>query len=193
MVDKPADHRPSFADVMHLQRRPGASGRSFSSASRRAMTRAAELVRGRDRAGGADGRLRAAPPAQSPSAPRVVLRSDPGWRHPDRHRLAPDRSIPSPPLDDAEIVASAVATTPIRIGPSSMTSARSAAQRARPRLHPRRLVHARRPAHLGRRPLHDPGTEGYIELRKYVDIAGRDGTDHLFLVDPRGDALPRLQ
>jgi predicted dehydrogenase len=27
------------------------------------------------------------------------------------------------------------------------------------------------------------GTEGYIELRKYVDIAGRDGTDHLILVD----------
>jgi predicted dehydrogenase len=26
------------------------------------------------------------------------------------------------------------------------------------------------------------GTQGYIELRKYVDIAGRDGTDHLFLV-----------
>lgn len=27
------------------------------------------------------------------------------------------------------------------------------------------------------------GTEGYIELRKYIDIAGRPGTDHLFLVD----------
>ncbi|MDR3476368.1 MAG: Gfo/Idh/MocA family oxidoreductase [Devosia sp.] len=27
------------------------------------------------------------------------------------------------------------------------------------------------------------GTEGTIELRKYVDIAGRDGTDHLFLID----------
>ena len=27
------------------------------------------------------------------------------------------------------------------------------------------------------------GTEGYIELRKYVDIAGREGTDHLFLVN----------
>lgn len=27
------------------------------------------------------------------------------------------------------------------------------------------------------------GTEGYIELRKYVDIAGRSGTDHLFLVN----------
>jgi predicted dehydrogenase len=26
------------------------------------------------------------------------------------------------------------------------------------------------------------GTEGYIELRKYVDIVGREGTDHLFLV-----------
>jgi predicted dehydrogenase len=30
------------------------------------------------------------------------------------------------------------------------------------------------------------GTEGYIELRKYVDIAGRPGGNHLFLVDQRG-------
>jgi predicted dehydrogenase len=30
------------------------------------------------------------------------------------------------------------------------------------------------------------GTEGYIELRKYVDISGRDGGDHLFLVDQQG-------
>ncbi len=27
------------------------------------------------------------------------------------------------------------------------------------------------------------GTEGYIELRKYVDVAGRKGTDHLYLVN----------
>jgi predicted dehydrogenase len=27
------------------------------------------------------------------------------------------------------------------------------------------------------------GTQGYIELRKYVDIAGRAGVDHLFIVD----------
>lgn len=27
------------------------------------------------------------------------------------------------------------------------------------------------------------GTEGYIELRKYVDVAGRPGTDHLYLVN----------
>lgn len=30
------------------------------------------------------------------------------------------------------------------------------------------------------------GTEGYIELRKYVDIAGRDGGNHLFLVNQKG-------
>ena len=30
------------------------------------------------------------------------------------------------------------------------------------------------------------GTEGYIELRKYIDIAGRPGKDHLFLVDQKG-------
>ena len=30
------------------------------------------------------------------------------------------------------------------------------------------------------------GTEGYIELRKYVDIAGREGTNHLFIVDGQG-------
>jgi hypothetical protein len=30
------------------------------------------------------------------------------------------------------------------------------------------------------------GTDGYLELRKYCDIAGRPGTDHLFLVDNRG-------
>jgi predicted dehydrogenase len=29
------------------------------------------------------------------------------------------------------------------------------------------------------------GTEGYIELRKYIDVAGREGTDHLFLVTNR--------
>ena len=30
------------------------------------------------------------------------------------------------------------------------------------------------------------GTEGYIEVRKYVDVAGRPGGDHLFLVDHKG-------
>ena len=30
------------------------------------------------------------------------------------------------------------------------------------------------------------GSEGYLELRKYVDIAGRPGRDHLFVVDADG-------
>ncbi|WP_037155036.1 Gfo/Idh/MocA family protein [Rhizobium freirei] len=30
------------------------------------------------------------------------------------------------------------------------------------------------------------GTEGTIELRKYIDVAGRPGTDHLFLTDRKG-------
>jgi len=30
------------------------------------------------------------------------------------------------------------------------------------------------------------GTQGYIELRKYIDIAGRPGGNHLFLVDQKG-------
>jgi predicted dehydrogenase len=30
------------------------------------------------------------------------------------------------------------------------------------------------------------GTEGYLELRKYIDIAGHDGKDHLFHVDGKG-------
>lgn len=30
------------------------------------------------------------------------------------------------------------------------------------------------------------GTEGYIELRKYIDIGGRPGPNHLFLVDRNG-------
>jgi len=29
------------------------------------------------------------------------------------------------------------------------------------------------------------GTEGYIELRKYIDIAGRKGGNHLFIVDKK--------
>ena len=30
------------------------------------------------------------------------------------------------------------------------------------------------------------GTEGYIELRKYIDVAGRPGADHLFVADKNG-------
>ena len=36
------------------------------------------------------------------------------------------------------------------------------------------------------------GTEGYMELRKYVDVAGRPGRDHLFVVDDAGTRVHRL-
>ena len=61
-----------------------------------------------------------------------------------------------------------------------------AARRSRLRLHPRRLVHARRARHLGRRQVVPAGTEGFIELRKYTDLAGRKGGDHLFLSNRDG-------
>ena len=32
------------------------------------------------------------------------------------------------------------------------------------------------------------GTDGYIELRKYIDIGGQPGSDHLILVDQKGIA-----
>ena len=37
------------------------------------------------------------------------------------------------------------------------------------------------------------GTEGTLEVRKYVDPAGRPGGDHLLLVDSNGDTPHRLQ
>jgi hypothetical protein len=30
------------------------------------------------------------------------------------------------------------------------------------------------------------GTEGYMELRKYIDVAGQPGIDHLIMVDKKG-------
>ena len=84
---------------------------------------------------------------------------------------------------DAAIVASAVANYANPDAAVRGLRRDPAAQRARERLHPGRLVHPGRPCDLGRRRCTILGTEGYIELRKYVDIAGRDGADHLFLVD----------
>jgi hypothetical protein len=33
------------------------------------------------------------------------------------------------------------------------------------------------------------GTEGYLELRKNIDIAGRPGSNHLFLVDQQASRI----
>jgi hypothetical protein len=36
------------------------------------------------------------------------------------------------------------------------------------------------------------GTDGFIEIRKNIDIAGKPGESHLFIVDQKGNALHRL-
>jgi hypothetical protein len=33
------------------------------------------------------------------------------------------------------------------------------------------------------------GTEGFIEIRKNIDIAGRDGGNHLFVVNGKDNAI----
>ena len=53
-------------------------------------------------------------------------------------------------------------------------------------LHPRGLVHAGRPRARGATGGSTVlGTDGFIEIRKNIDIAGRPGGSHLFLVDQK--------
>ena len=81
---------------------------------------------GRDRPGGADGRLRPAP-AQPPPAPRLVLPAAPmpaaSWSTSPRTRSTSSSSSPAPTMPRSWRARSP--TTPIRISPSSRTSARS--------------------------------------------------------------------
>lgn len=48
------------------------------------------------------------------------------------------------------------------------------------------MAHARWPATWGNGRLFIIGTEGSIELRKYIDVAGRPGCNHLFLTNRKG-------
>ena len=137
----------------------------------------------RDRPRRADRGLRPASP-EPPHAARLVLPARPYRRHPDRHRLAPDRPVPVlHGLDDAEIVTSAVANyvnpkTPEfeDFGEILLRSEQGQGYIRVDWYTPDGL------ATWGDGRLLILGTKGYIELRKYIDIAGREGTDHLFLV-----------
>jgi hypothetical protein len=61
------------------------------------------------------------------------------------------------------------------------------------RVYSRRLVHAGRSVDVGRHAPHRcSGPTGFIEVRKNVDIAGRPGESHLFLVDQKETPLHRL-
>ena len=60
-----------------------------------------------------------------------------------------------------------------------------AARQRRHGLRARRLVHAGRAGLVGDGRLTVLGTDGFIELRKNIDIGGRPGGSHLFLVDQK--------
>ncbi len=136
---------------------------------------------------GPDRRARPAPHPQA-AAPGVVLRPQALWRHPHRHRLAPVRAVPV--LHGCRRRAD-----PVRHGrqPRQSRQARPAGFRRCPPAHRQHTGYIRvdwyTPDGLpvwGDGRLTILGTEGYIELRKYCDIGGRPGADHLFVVDGKG-------
>jgi predicted dehydrogenase len=190
MVDKPGViTKAQLADLMHLQRETGRIWSvNFSERFEvKAMTRAAELVRA-----GAIGRV-----VQTVGfgPHRLNRHQRPDWffRSAEAGGILAD--IGSHQIDqflhftgsaDAEIVASAVANYANRGDPEFEDFGEILLRSERGHGYIR--VDWYTPDGLstwgdGRCTI--LGTEGYIELRKYVDIAGREGTDHLFLVDQK--------
>jgi predicted dehydrogenase len=188
MVDKPAVITPAqLVDVMRLQRE---TGRIWSvNFSERfevpAMTHAAELVQA-----GAIGRV-VQTVGFGPHRLNRHLRPDWFFRRADAggilidigsHQI--DQFLHFTGSDDAEIVASAVANYANPDQPEFEDFGEMLLRSDRGNGYIR--VDWYTPDGLptwgdGRCTI--LGTDGYIELRKYVDIARRDGTDHLFLVD----------
>ena len=188
MVDKPGVITAAqLADVMHLQRE---TGRIWSvDFSERfevpAMTRATELVQA-----GAIGRV-VQTIGLGPHRLNRHLRPDWFFRRVDTggilidlasHQV--DQFLHFTGSDDAEIVASAVANYANPDAPEFEDFGEILLRSDRGNGYIR--IDWYTPDGLptwgdGRCTI--LGTEGYIELRKYVDIAGREGTDHLFLVD----------
>jgi predicted dehydrogenase len=188
MVDKPGvTTAAQLADVVHLQRETGRIWSvNFSERFEvRAMTRAAELVRA-----GAIGRV-VQTVGFGPHRLNRHLRPDWFFRRADTggilidigsHQI--DQFLHFTGSDDAEIVASAVANYANPDLPELEDFGEILLRSDRGNGYIR--VDWYTPDGLptwgdGRCTI--LGTDGYIELRKYVDIAGRDGTDHLFLVD----------
>jgi predicted dehydrogenase len=188
MVDKPGViTEAQLADVMHLQRETGRIWSvDFSERFEvRAMTRATELVQA-----GAIGRV-VQTIGLGPHRLNRHLRPDWFFRRADTggilidigsHQI--DQFLHFTGSDEAAIVASAVANYANPDAPELEDFGEILLRSDRGQGYIR--VDWYTPDGLptwgdGRCTI--LGTEGYIELRKYVDIAGREGTDHLFLVD----------
>ena len=126
-------------------------------------------------------------------APGLVLRPRALRRHPDRHRLAPGRAVPV--LHRRRRRQRALGhrrePRPTRTRPGCRTSATctSPPTRATGMIRVDWFTPDGLPT-WGDGRLIIVGTEGTIELRKYVDLAGRPGTDHLFL--PTADGVRHI-
>ena len=129
-------------------------------------------------------------------AARLVLRQGAVRRHPHRHRLAPVRPVPVLHELDRGQGRGLAGRQPAprrQARPRGLRRLHGPRQR-RHRLHPRRLVHAEGPGHLGRRPPDHPRHRrlhrGPQEHRHRLGQAGRQPS---LSGRPEGDALRRLQ
>ena len=110
------------------------------------------------------------------------------WRHPHRYRQPPDRPVHvvhrrrggRGRLEHRRQL------HPSRVAENAGFRRGDVEKRRCPWLRPGRLVHPASLPTWGDGRLVILGTEGYIELRKYVDLAGRPGRDHLFVADDAG-------
>jgi predicted dehydrogenase len=141
------------------------------------------------------------PPSPEPGdAARLVFRPRRLWRYPDRYRQPPDRPVPAfHRVEDAEITHAAVENYAHPGDPGLQDFGEIALRSDHGRGYIR--VDWFTPDALpnwGDGRLTILGTEGYIELRKYVDVGGRAGTDTLILangerceaIDARDAGLP---
>jgi hypothetical protein len=139
----------------------------------------------RHRQGGSDGRAGPAPPEPRDPA-GLVLRPRCLWRHPDRYRQPPDRPVPAfHRVDGCRDHPAAVENFANPGDPGLQDFGEIALRKVRPGRGYIRVDWFTPDAlpNWGDGRLTILGTEGYIELRKYVDVGGRAGTDTLILVN----------
>ena len=183
MLDKPG--ATTLEQLAELRRVQAETGRILSILysehyTQPATVAAGELVKaGRDRPRAADDRPRAAPGRQLRAA-RLVLEPRADRRHPLRHRLAPGRAVPvlHRRARRRRSSASQVANFDHPETPEfeDFGADRCSRSDACDRLHPRRLVHAGRPADLGRRAALHPRHRGHDrapEIHRHRRPAGR--------------------
>ncbi len=189
MVDKPGV--TDFEQLAAIEKTVAETGRIFSICFSERFVVPATIIAGKLIADGAIGRViqdgGPGPASLQPrDPPRLVLRQALLRRRPDRHRLAPDRPVPAfHRLErSAEIVASGVG----HFGDPDFPDFEDFGEillrsdRAGGYIRVDWFTADGLPT-WGDGRLTILGTEGTIELRKYVDVTGRPGTDHVFLVD----------